>query len=279
VERGVERGKDENVTYAKDVLADFSLEGDELDRVVSQLDEDQWTLPTPAPGWTIAHQIAHLTATFRLAALAGADPAAFTKLAAGLSPDFDANVVAAMAPYLRLPPAELLTQWRTARAEAAGALGAADPDKPLPWLVNPLPPAVIGQAGIMELFAHGQDIHDALKVEPERTDRIGHLVRFAVRTWTFGYLARRMPVPEVEFRFELVAPSGRVWSFGPDDADQQISGPAVDFCLLTTRRRHRDDLAVTAVGPDAEAWLDIAQAYRGPAGKGRAPGQFLAKAH
>jgi uncharacterized protein (TIGR03084 family) len=263
----------------KAVLADFTAEGDELDRVLSRLGEDQWTLPTPAPGWTIAHQVAHLTATFRLAALAGADPEAFANLAAGLSPDFDANVAAAMAPYVQLPPVELLAQWHTARTEAAGALGAADPAKPLPWLVNSLPPMVIGQAGIMELFAHGQDIYDALDVVPERNDRIGHLVGFAVRTWTFGYLARELPVPEAEFRFELVAPSGRMWEFGPEDADQRITGPAVDFCLLATRRRHRDDLAVTAVGRDAYAWLDIAQAYRGPAGEGRVPGQFLAKAY
>lgn len=262
----------------KDVFADFTKEGAELDSVVASLDAEQWTLPTPARGWTIAHQIAHLTATFRLAALAGADPGEFTKLAAGLSPDFDANVKAAMAPYLKHDPPELLTRWRWSRAEAAAALSAADPAKPLPWLVNPLPPGVIGAAGIMELFAHGQDIYDALDIEPERTDRIKHLVAFSVRTWTFGYLARGLPVPEVEFRYELIAPSGATWVFGPQSAEQHVTGPAVDFCLLTTRRRHRDDLALSAVGPDANAWMDIAQAYRGPAGEGRVPGQFLAKA-
>lgn len=265
------------MTTAKEILADFTAEGDELDRVVARLDDAEWALPTPAPGWTIKHQIAHMTATFRLAALAGADPDAFRKLAAGLSPDFDANVAAAMAPYLKLSPADVLSQWRAARTEAAGALAAADPATPLPWLVNPLPPAVIGQAGLMELFAHGQDIHDAVGTRPVRTDRLGHLVDFAVRTWTFGYLARELPVPDVEFRFELVAPSGTVWAFGPADAPQSISGSAEDFCLLTTRRRHRDDLDMTAVGADADGWLDIAQAYRGPAGPGRVPGQFLAR--
>jgi hypothetical protein len=29
-----------------------------------------------------------------------------------------------------------------------------------------------------------------------------------------------------------------------------------------------------ATGADADQWLDIAQAYRGPAGEGRRPGQF-----
>jgi uncharacterized protein (TIGR03084 family) len=78
----------------------------------------------------------------------------------------------------------------------------------------------------------------------------------------------------VEFRFELTAPSGAQWPFGPEDATQRISGSAEDFCLLVTRRRHRDDLALTAIGQDAEHWLDIAQAYRGPAGEGRKAGQF-----
>jgi uncharacterized protein (TIGR03084 family) len=106
------------------------------------------------------------------------------------------------------------------------------------------------------------------------TDRLGHLVAFAVRTWDFGYQARGLATPEVELRFEMTAPSGTVWQFGPADAPQRITGPAADFCLLVTRRRHRDDLALRASGADADAWLDIAQAYRGPAGAGRAPGQF-----
>ncbi len=126
----------------------------------------------------------------------------------------------------------------------------------------------------MELFGHGQDIADTLGVRREPTDRLRYLVEFAVRTWDFGYQARQLDTPEAEFRFEITAPSGAHWEFGPADAQQRISGPAVDFCLLVTRRRHRDDLALTARGKEADAWLDIAQAYRGPAGPGRTPGQF-----
>ena len=97
---------------------------------------------------------------------------------------------------------------------------------------------------------------------------------FAVRTWNFGYLARGEQQPEGEFRFELTGPSGAVWRFGPEDSANRVTGDAVDFCLLVTRRRHRDDLDLTAEGPDADHWLDIAQAYRGPAGEGRRAGQF-----
>jgi len=109
-----------------------------------------------------------------------------------------------------------------------------------------------------------------------RTDRIRHLVGFAVRVRDFGYEARNLTPPSEEFRFELTAPSGALWTFGPADAEQRISGSAEDFCLLVTRRRHRYDLDVRAKGTLADQWLDIAQAYRGPAGQGRRPGQFSA---
>jgi uncharacterized protein (TIGR03084 family) len=159
------------------------------------------------------------------------------------------------------------------------ALAGLPGDQLVPWLVRPLPAAVLAAAGIMELFAHGQDIVDTLQVKREPTDRLRHLVAFAVRTWDFGYLSRGLTPPQVQFRFELTAPSGAVWAHGPADASQRIAGPAADFCLLVTRRRHRADLALQATGPDADRWLDIAQAYRGSPGRGRSPGQFADRPH
>jgi uncharacterized protein (TIGR03084 family) len=262
------------VTELEDVISDLIAEGDDIDRLVAGLDASRWTLPTPAPGWTIAHQIAHLCAIFKMAGTAAGDPAAFRELTARLSEDFDANVRVVMAPYLALPPVELLARWRAERAAAAEALAAVPASQVVPWLVRPLPPAVLASAGMMELFGHGQDVADALGVRRTLTDRIRHLAGFAVRTWDFGYLARDLTPPDVEFRFELTAPSGALWTFGPADAAQRITGPAADFCLLVTRRRHRADLALAATGADADRWLDIAQAYRGPAGRGRSPGQF-----
>jgi uncharacterized protein (TIGR03084 family) len=258
------------------VILDLVAAGDEVDRMVADLDPSQWTLPTPAPGWTIAHQIAHLSATFRLAGLAASSPERFAAITARLSDDFNANVDNAMAEFLVDPPQILLTRWRAERGRAEQALAAVPPDRIVPWLVRPLPVAVLAAAGLMELFGHGQDIADTLGVSREHTDRIRHLVGFAVRTWDFGYQARGLTTPDVDFRFEITAPSGTVLAFGPADSTQRITGPAVDFCLLVTRRRHRDDLSLTATGDEADRWLDLAQAYRGPAGAGRRPGQFAA---
>ena len=45
----------------------------------------------------------------------------------------------------------------------------------------------------------------------------------------------------------------------------------LDFALLATRRRHRQDGMLVTEGPDADAWLDIVQAFVGQPGPGRAP--------
>jgi uncharacterized protein (TIGR03084 family) len=249
-------------------------ECDDLDRIIADLTDEQWQLATPAPGWTIAHQVAHLAATFRMAGLAAADPDAFTALVSSLSSNFNANVTHALNQYLTDSNEVLFKRWQTERADAIKSLSSVPDGQVVPWLVNPLPPAILAMAGMMEAFAHGQDIADTLGVERERTDRIWFLVAFAVRVWDFGYLARDEKPPATEFRFELTGPSGNVRTFGPEDAEQRITGSAVDFCLLTTRRRHRKDLDIQATGPDADHWVDIAQAYRGPAGEGRTAGQF-----
>jgi hypothetical protein len=62
--------------------------------------------------------------------------------------------------------------------------------------------------------------------------------------------------------------------FGPDDAVDVVRGSALDFCLVVTQRRHPDDTALTPEGPVATEWLGIAQAFAGPPGAGRTPGQF-----
>jgi len=255
------------------VFADVAAAAAELDQLVSPLDDDQWQLPTPAPGWTIAHQVAHLSANFHLVAAAATDPDEYQARTASFGGDFDANQAALLAPYLAQPARALLDRWRVEFAAAERALAQVPDGQLVPWLRS-LPAPVLAAAGVMELFAHGQDIADALRRPRRYPDWVRPLVGFAVRNWDFGYRARGLPVPEIELRYELTAPSGAAWEHGPAGATERIAGPAVDFCLLVTRRRHRADLALVATGAEADRWLDLAQAYRGGPGADRAPGQF-----
>lgn len=262
------------MTDLRNVFEDLDTESKEIDRMVAGLDAAGWDTPTPAPGWTVAHQVAHLAFVFTLAGTAASKPEAFKAALARAGSDFNAAVNAALSQYLPASPEALLSRWRSERRAAVDALAAVPADKVVPWLVRPLPPGILACAGIMEAFAHGQDIADALGIRRDPTDRLRHLVGFATLTWDFGYQARGLTPPDTEFRFEITGPSGEPWTYGPKDATQRIAGPAYDFCLLVTRRRHRADLAITATGAEADHWLDIAQAYRGKAGAGRRPGQF-----
>ena len=263
------------MTGQQDVFTHLAAETEAVDRMVAGLDAAGLATPTPAEGWTVAHQVGHLAFIFRLAGTAASDPEAFAAMIAGAKEDFEGAINAALREHLDESPEVLISRWRAESTDAIKALAAVPADQPVvPWLVRPLPPAVLACAGMMELIGHGQDIADGLGVRRELTDRIKWVCGFAVQVWDFGYLARGETPPDTTFRFELTAPSGDLWTFGPEDATQRITGSAADFCLLVTRRRHRADLALSATGPDADHWLDIAQAYRGSPGSGRAPGQF-----
>ncbi|MCU1374583.1 MAG: hypothetical protein JWO68_1869, partial [Actinomycetia bacterium] len=121
---------------------------------------------------------------------------------------------------------------------------------------------------------HGQDVVDALGVTRAPTDRLRHVAFLGSRAVPNSYAAQGRTAPPVAVRIELVGPAGDTWTFGPGDATDVVRGPALDFCLVTTQRRHVADTALVAEGAVAAEWLGIAQAFAGPPGAGREPGQF-----
>ncbi|MFD9523344.1 TIGR03084 family metal-binding protein [Streptomyces sp. NPDC059979] len=255
------------------VLADLREEGRELEALIGELSALDWARPTPAPGWTVAHQIAHLHWTDRASLLSLTDATGFAGMVERALKAPDSFVDEGAEEGAALPPAELLARWRATRGALDEALAAASPDTRFPWYGPPMKAASMASARLMETWAHGQDVADALGVRRTPTARLRHVARIGVRARDYAYAVRGLPAPAEEFRVELTAPDGsQVWTYGPPGAPQRITGPALDFCLLVTQRAHRADLALTAAGPDADRWLDIAQAFAGPAGPGRAPG-------
>jgi uncharacterized protein (TIGR03084 family) len=253
------------------LLADLAAEGRELDDLVAPLPTAGWTTPTPAAGWTIAHQIAHLTWTDEVALRAATDPEGFrTDVVAG-APDVTAVVDAAAAAGAATAPPELLARWRTSRAALTSALSALPPGTALPWFGPDMSAPSMATARLMETWAHGVDVRDALDRLIPATARLRAVAHLGVRTRGFAFRQHSLTPPAAEIRVELTAPDGEVWTWGPPEAPQQVTGPALDFCLRVTQRRHRDDLALQAVGADAQRWLDLAQAFAGPPGAGRPP--------
>ena len=148
-----------------------------------------------------------------------------------------------------------------------------DPALRLPWFGLPMSAASSLTARIMETWAHGQDIADALGRAREPTGRLRHIAHIGVRALPYSFAVHGLEVPPEPVRVELTGPAGELWTWGPGHAANRVTGPALDFCLLVTQRRHREDTAVAAEGQVADQWLAIAQAFAGPPGDGRRPGQ------
>ncbi|MDH6123808.1 TIGR03084 family metal-binding protein [Kitasatospora sp. GP82] len=254
------------------LLDDLRAESTDLDDLVAGLDLDGLTTPTPAAGWTIAHQLSHLAWTDRWSLLAARDPEGFQAAAEREFTSGADPVEAGAAEGVGEEPVALLARWRTGRDELLAALRTAEAaGLRLPWFGPPMKPATMATARLMETWAHGQDVADALGVDRKPTARLRQVAHLGVRTMGFAFALHGLPSPSPEqpVRVELTAPAGELWTWGPQDAADRVSGPALDFCLLVTQRRHRDDLALRAEGATASAWLPIAQAFAGPPGGGR----------
>ncbi len=260
-----------------DVLADLLAEQQVLDDIVANLDADQWQLATPSPGWTIADQIGHLTYFDRNAALAITDPAAFQDAMHALLNSGGDDMT--LGPYRAMSPDELLAAWRCGREELASAAATLANDTRIAWYGPSMGSKSFLTARLMEAWAHGQDVVDAVGATREPTDRLQHIAQlgFITRGWT--YFNRGLDVPSIPVRVELTSPSGDTWTFGPDPADdievESIVGPAIDFCLVTTQRRHVDDTDLVVTGDSARDWMEKAQLFAGPASDGPPPARNM----
>jgi uncharacterized protein (TIGR03084 family) len=251
------------------MVADLRAESTELDALVAVLTPDQWARETPAAGWTIAHQIAHLLWTDRVALLSVTDEPGFAAVVATASENPAGFVDAAAEELAVTPPGELLAEWRATRGALHDALLNVDEGRKLPWFGPPMSAPSMATARLMETWAHGLDVADTLGVRRVPSARLRSIAHIGVRTRDFAYVVHGQTPPPEPFHVKLTAPDGSAWSWGPEDAAQRVTGSAEDFCMLVTQRRPRSALDVAATGPDAEHWLSIAQAFAGPPGSGR----------
>lgn len=252
------------------IIDDLRDESDALDALVAPLTEDGWSLPTPAAGWTIAHQIAHLWWTDQAALTSITDEAGFTEMLAAANADPLGFVDKATADIAATTaPEQLLAQWRDTWARLHQQLRGVADGRKLLWFGPPMSAPSMATARLMETWAHGLDVADALGIAVQPTQRLKSIAHLGVRTRDFAFSVHGLPAPAEPFRVELSAPGGERWVWGPQEAAQRVSGSALDFCFLVTQRRPRAALDIVAVGPDAERWLTIAQAFAGPPGSGR----------
>ena len=250
------------------LLDDLRAEQADLRRVVETADLDR---PTPAEGWDVRDAVAHLAGTDVEAVKAVREPERFLAELPGIAGDIEGFLTGQLTARRGLSKEELLTSWQDGFDAMVEAFAAVPAGTKVPWYGPPMSPASFATARIMEYWAHGQDVVDAVGADRPATARLRHICHLGVRTRAFAHVNRGLTPPEAPVAVELTAPDGSTWTFGEATAQDRVTGPAEDFCLLVTQRRHRSETALVAVGAAADAWLDVAQAFAGPPGPGRSP--------
>ena len=248
-----------------ELLDDLRAEQADLRAIVEQADLDT---ATPAEGWDVRDAVAHLAGSDVEALKAATRPEEFVAGLVDVAKDIDGFLTGQLTARRHLTKEQLLADWQRGFDEMVEAFATVPAGTKIPWYGPPMSPASFATARLMEYWAHGQDVADAVGVRRTPTSRLRHICHLGVRTRGFAYANRGLVAPEVAILIELTAPDGSTWRYG--DGDERVTGTAEDFCLLVTQRRHRDDLALKAEGDAADEWLGLAQCFAGPPGPGRA---------
>lgn len=260
--------------------ADFRDESDALYRVLAPLADTDFARPTQFKGWTIHDVVSHLHAWNWAADLSLRDAAGFE--------DFRAKFLAELGKGRRIREVERdwlddatgrarLEQWREFYVAMTERFAAADPKRRVEWAGPSMSVRSSISARLMETWAHGQEVYDALGTTCVQTDRIKNIADLGVRTFGWAYMNRRRAVPDRVPYVRLAAPSGAVWEWNEGEAENRVEGDAVDFCKVVTQTRNVADTGLRVTGPIAHDWMAIIQCFAGPPEDPPAPGtRFVA---
>jgi len=112
------------------------------------------------------------------------------------------------------------------------------------------------------VYFTGLDVRAAVGMPPSETERLRHVawIVYSARPYAFQVAGRQMPPGDL--RVELEAPDGSTWALGPEDADNRITGTALEYCRVGVQRMPLSDAAtLKAEGDLAHAALEVARAF------------------
>ena len=251
------------------LIEDLGAEQEDLDRIVAGIDDPAWDTVTPAEPWTIRDTVSHLAFFDERELQAIRDPAGFAaEIKERLTNGSDGYMAIGIDRGRSLTPSQVLEWWRTARRAELLAFTTVAPDARIPWYGPPMRASSAVSARLMETWAHGHDIVDALGITRPPTGRLFHIAELGVKTFSWSYLNRGLAVPAERVKVALRGPNGvtRVWN---EPMSSSITGPVEDFCLVVAQRRNYRDTALVIEGDIAGSWMEVAQVFAGPPGPGR----------
>jgi uncharacterized protein (TIGR03084 family) len=241
------------------IFDDLAAEQERLEKILAGLDDAQWMAASAAEGWTIADVVLHLAQSED--AVEATVTRGHLRAGLGMVPGNTVEEWADNAVRMeRAAPAEVFGRWQRARQAALAALRAADPDRPVEWMVGTVKPATLATTRLAEHWTHGLDIAGPLGAEWPDTDRLRHIAWLAHRT--LPYALGLAGQPPVQVRCELTAPDGaQTWRFGPADAESAITGAAGEFCRVAAQRLDPSRTGLQASGPHGAAALRLVRTY------------------
>lgn len=254
---------------------DFKDESEALDALIAPLGESALAQPTAFKRWTIADIVGHLHFWNRAALLSLAEPAAFETLGGkamahlaggGTLRDFERRTLDG------LSGRALVAAWRDFLGPMAARFAAADPSARVRWVGPDMSVRSAITARLMETWAHGQAVYDALGVVRRNADRIRNIAVLGVNTYDWSFKVRGLKPPQPKPHLRLAAPSGAIWTWNEPSESDRIEGAAEEFCQVVTQVRHIADTRLAAKGAAATAWMAQAQCFAGPPETPPAPG-------
>jgi len=243
----------------EEAVAELADEHADLDGVLSKLTDDEWLTPTPAEGWDIRDQVSHLADTNDICVdtiTGGPRPLNETALSFETPEAFTQSGVDK---GRAMKPADVFDWWRTSAARNRGALLAKDARDRVPWGLG-MSAKMMATARLMETWAHAGDIRGGLGLEPSATPRLHSIAFLTLRAVPYALSFAKVEQPSGTLRASLTY-DGETWDIGPEDADNVITGDALEFCRLGIRRVARADTSLKAEGPLADAALDNLRAF------------------
>lgn len=241
----------------REILSDLVAEQQFLDQSLQRIPIKNWDRLTPAGKWTVRDTISHLADFAEMAAdaLQKGDRIKEWRTAG----DLDALRQRAVVKGRQMRPQDVIEWWRGGRAKVIEPLSHMSEDDRVEWIEGSMSARTFATFRLMETWAHGLDIYQALDFEVEDTPRIRHVCWLGWKTLPYAFKAAGLDYAPI--RIEVIGPGYAKWVYGPDDTEDLIKGSASEWARVAVRRLPAKKTRLKVTGETASKAIEVAQAY------------------